>query len=196
MPRLGNHGGEMHTIGETAQIPPCNPGVETSGCPSFDYRNVFGAGIGFDFNGSSRVEPTRAPWDPSAYGVVGMRFTIDEVPVGGMRVEFPILLTDEEAAADDPPLPAGSTSDEHSSLNPYWGAQANGDGKYPNSPVIAGVNTILFATDIAPPRLTAYAFDPSRMLGVRFHVPADASSSKDYEFTISNVELLRDPNQP
>jgi hypothetical protein len=194
--RFPNVSGMMHTAGHIALVIPCEAGVETSGCPTADFWNIWGAGIGFDFNGSDDPTPTRSAWNPSQYGVVGIRFTIDAVPLPGIRVEFPILLTDEEAAANEPPLPSGSTSDEHSTMSPYWGAQALGDSKWPKSPVIAGVNTILFATDIQPPTLGRYTFDPSRLLGVRFHVVADANASKDYEFTISNVELLRDPNQP
>jgi hypothetical protein len=45
--------------------------------------------------------------------------------------------------------------------------------------------------DVQPPKLGAYAFDRSRLLGVRFHVPASGVTSATYDFTISNVAVRR-----
>ena len=184
-----NVGGRMHTAGVPTTILPCPSGLTTTGCPDHDYLHMGGAGIGFDLNGD-KAPPARATWDPTAQGVVGIQFTIDVVPTQGMRVEFPMLLLDAEGAADTPPLPAGSATDQHTTGNPYFGAQKNGDRKYPASPVVEGVNRVLWS-DISPPSLAAYTFDPKRLLGVRFHLPSSSPSAPPYDFTISKLTFLR-----
>jgi hypothetical protein len=187
-----NAGGVMRTAGVSAKVLPCPPGLATVGCPALDLTNMVGSGIGFDLDAVSvgDAPPSRRTWDPAAHGVIGLEFTVDVVPPQGLRVEFPMLLEDAEAANDEPPLPPGSTTEQHSALSPYWGAQAQGDSKYPSSPVVAGTNRILWE-DIAPPRKDAYAFDSSRILGVRFHVPTSRVSSEAYSFAISDITLPR-----
>jgi hypothetical protein len=194
-PAMGfpNTGGKMCTTGEVAVIPPCKPGVMTSGCnppPGKDYSNVWGAGIGFDFNADKGEDGgAKHTWDPAMYGVVGVSFEIDMVPAAGLRVEFPIQLTPDELAKVTPPLPAGSTTDDHPDGAPYWGAT----DKFPNSPVMAGVaNKVIFATNVKPPR-TNYEYEPKRMLGIQFHVPASGAARSQYAFCISNLTLIRQP---
>ena len=180
--------GKMCTTGEVAVIPACQAGVTTSGCPTKDYANVWGAGIGFDFNankGPPDGDGAKKTWNPATYGVIGVSFEIDGVPPAGLRVEFPILLTEAEATAAA--LPVGSSTDDHPDGAPYWGAT----DKFPNSPVVAGaVNRIIFATDVKPPR-TNYAYLPEKMLGIQFHVPAASAARSPYNFCVSNITYLR-----
>jgi hypothetical protein len=199
--KFDNIDGAMHTEGIVEAILPCVPGsmaatLMTSGCPEHDYSNMWGAGIGFDLNATAGDMSMKSPYDPVAHNVIGIRFTIDAVPLPGLRVEFPMLLQDADAAKDTPiSLPPGSTTDSHSAGAPYWGAQLKGDAKYPPSPVVVGVNTVIFDTDVAPPKLSAYAWEKNRMLGVQFHVPT-GSTMGTYSFTISDFKLLRDAGQP
>jgi len=204
-PAMGftNVDGAMHTEGTVEGLLACVPTsmaamIGTSGCPDHDYSNMWGAGIGFDINADpGELGGAKHTYDPVAHNVIGIRFTIDAVPLPGLRVEFPMLLQDADAAKDTPiSLPSGSTTDSHSAGAPYWGAQLKGDAKYPTSPVMAGVNTVLFDTDVQPPKLSAYAWEKNRMLGVQFHVPVNGPSSGAYSFTISNFELIRDAGQP
>jgi hypothetical protein len=181
----------MCTKGEVAVIPPCKPGVTTSGCsmtPSKDFANVWGAGIGFDFNankGPPEGDGAKRTWNPATYGVVGVSFEIDNVPPAGLRVEFPILLTPAEATTAS--LPAGSSTDDHPDGAPYWGATSS----FPNSKVVAGaVNKVYFATDVKPPR-TNYQYLPEKMLGIQFHVVASQSARSPYEFCVKNLTFLR-----
>ena len=89
-------------------------------------------------------------------------------------------------------LPPGSSTDSHSAGAPYWGAQQNGDQKYPNSPVAAGVNRVEFnATFIQSPKQSAYVYDPARMLGIQFHVPTNPTAGGSYSFTISNITFIK-----
>jgi hypothetical protein len=177
--------GQMCTSGEVAVILPCAPALMTSGCPERDYANMTGAGIAVDFNADRNEDGgAKHPWDPSVAGIIGFSFEIDSVSLMTLRVEIPMVLTDAEASAVA--LPLGSTTDQHPDGSPYWGASMT----YPASPVMARVNRVLWS-DIHPPR-TNYVFEPRRMLGIQFHVPAIAVQPRGaYGFCISNLTLLR-----
>jgi hypothetical protein len=195
--------GAMHTAGTGERVLPCVAGsmaatIPTSGCPGggqaggYDYENMQGAGIGFDFNrdtGPPDGDGTRKTWDPLAYGVIGISFTIQGVPPNGMRVEFPMALTASEAAADAPPVTGTSpTTEYHSAGSPYWGAK--NDGRYPSSPVVEGLNTITW-DQVQAPKVGVYVVDLSRLLGIKFHVPTTTAGAVAYDFTISNLTFLR-----
>ena len=187
-----NQSGEMHTAGVAEQVLPCVAGITTAGCPDHDWANMWGAGIGFDLNHAppSDVELVRQPWNATHVLATGIEFTLDSETLPGLRVEFPMTLTDAECDAASPPLPHGSTTDDHTAGAPYWGAQARGDGVYPPSPIVLGVNQIRWE-DVQAPKLGTYTFDPSRLLGVRFHVPTSSATSAPYDFTISDVAVHR-----
>jgi hypothetical protein len=185
---FNNVDGVMCTTGATAIIKPCMTGVTTEGCPTDDYANMWGAGIGFDANALKGEEGgTKSTWNPAMYNVIGFSFDINQVPLQTkLRVEIPMKLTDTEAAAAS--LPNGSSTDDHPKGAPYWGATS----MYPPSPVVAGTNRVLW-TDIKSPT-TTYVFDPARMLGIQFHVPAASKSAATkgaYDFCVSNVTFLR-----
>jgi hypothetical protein len=158
----------------------------TAGCPQADYLNMMGAGIAVDFN-ADKVENggQRYPWDPAAAGIIGFSFEIETIPMPTLRVEIPMVLTDEEAARFS--LRPGATTDEHPDGSPYWGASY----LYPPSPVALGVNRVLW-TDIRPPRADEnYEFDTRRMLGIQFHVTTNTTPPKpEYAFCIKNLTLL------
>jgi hypothetical protein len=198
-----NVNGAMHTTGIAEEVLPCVAGsmaalIPTSGCPGdgmaggYDYANMWGGGIAFDFNrdpGPPNGDGTRHTWNPAAYGVIGIRFTIQNAPAS-MRVEFPMTLTAVEAAEDTPPIATPSpTTDSHSAGAPYWGS--HGDGKYVNSPVIEGQNTITWDS-VRIPKPGVYVFDTARLLGIKFHVPTSSASASAYDFTISNLTFLRE----
>lgn len=199
-----NINGEMRTAGTAEVILPCIEGSKaattpTSGCnplPGHDYASMWGAGIGFDLNahkGPPEGDGMKETWNPATVGVVGIRFTIVNAP-SALRVEFPMLLTADEAAKDVPPVTATPpTTDDHSAGAPYWRAQKNGDGKYPSSPVTEGVNTVLW-TEVEVPKLGVYTWDPARILGIQWHVPT-GSTALNYDFTIKDVTFIRDPSQ-
>jgi hypothetical protein len=198
-----NTNGEMITAGSVEQVLPCVAGsmaatIPTSGCPGggmaggYDYSSMWGAGIGFDLNadkGPPDGDGKKNTWDPVAHGVIGIRFDIDGLPPGGIRVEFPMQLTAAEAAADTPMVTTmPPTTDDHSAGAPYWGAK--GDGKYPNSPAMPGTNTITWDM-VGIPKAGVYTFDTTRLLGIQFHVPTTTASGSSYSFTIKNVTFLR-----
>jgi hypothetical protein len=136
-----------------------------------DYGNIFGNGIGLDLNAPGGTDTTKADWDALGKGVKGISFEIDMVPAPGLRVEFPSKATDS-----DPMAPGGD----------YWGATS----AYPNSPVVVGVNTILWdmaTAKVAGPK--GHVFDPHAIESIQFHVPT-GSTAANYSFCISNLKML------
>jgi hypothetical protein len=190
-PAMGfpNQGGKLCTSGATAVILACKAGVTTSGCPDHDYSNMWGAGVGFDFNAAKSTDAgsgAKNPWNPDTHGVVGISFELDGVPGPGLRVEFPMRLTDDEARSVN--LPAGSTTDDHPDGAPYWGADSNFD----NSPAAKGINTVRWDGVRKPGTAATYVFDHARLLGVQFHVPAvKLAPPGDYSFCVSHFTFLR-----
>jgi hypothetical protein len=186
-----NVSGVFHTEGASDALLPCPQGLTTTGCPAKDFVNMTGAGVALDFNADApppNGDGARQAWDPAAYGVLGVSFFIDEPPAG-LRIEFPMLLSDAEAAADAPPITSATpTTDEHSAGAPYWGADARGDSRFPSSPVVAGENVVTWE-QVSSPRSSAYDFDLHRIIGVRFHVPAGVAVP--YAFTIEHFRFVR-----
>jgi hypothetical protein len=161
-----NTDGKMCTEGTVAKVINL-----VSGGTGPDYDNVWGAGIALDLNNSGAdAGNVSSPFNATAKGVVGFSFDIDATPLSGLRVEFPT-----------PTTTAGAN---------YWGAAANGNGKYPNSPVKPGTNTIKWADVTSPDTAKVAAFDATQVLAVQFHVPANTTSSGDYKFCISNLKAL------
>lgn len=172
-----NEDGVMCTTGETAVVLACLPGVPNCAEGTPDYSNMWGAGIGLDLNaeGATDAGPgAKRPYDPDAYGVVGVAFEIDELPLPKLRVEFPIE------------LPDGTTTEDHPDGSPYW----NADSTYPPSPVNVGQNEFRWA-DVRAPR-TSYVFERSKILAIQFHVPAITTGTERgaYSFCIKNLEFL------
>ena len=76
-------------------------------------------------------------------------------------------------------------------LRKTWDPDAYGIiGKYPNSPVVDGVNTITWDT-VGVPKAGVYIFDKSRILGIKFHLQATTAGSESYGFTIRDLTFVR-----
>jgi hypothetical protein len=158
-----NENGKMCTSGSVAQVIN-NP---TTMMP--DYSNIWGAGIGLDLNAIGGDNPVKMVFDFVAKGITGISFEIDNVPLPGLRVEFPMPATNGHADGSN-----------------YWGATMN----YPNSPVTPGVNVIRWA-DVKAPR-GAIPFDASQVESIQFHVPSNTSGAGMFNYCISNLTFLTD----
>jgi len=188
---FNNTGGMMCTSGTAAQILPCTAGLVSSGCPTFDYSNMWGAGIGFNLN-QDKMEDGGAKhtWNPDTYGVKGIAFDIDMVPLTKLRIEFAMQLPAGTVAADGttPIL----TTDDHPDGAPYWGASS----AFPPSPVVPGHNVIHWAEVKSPyqtmgaPAATHYNFDRTQILAVQFHALPAKTARGAYSFCIHNLTLL------
>jgi hypothetical protein len=230
---FANADGELCTAGSVGEAIPCGPGVLNCKEGSVDFSNMWGAGIGLDFDldvtSGVRHPLDRTAWDAPAHHVAGVSFDLrwfDDGTVGGphLRVEFPMLLPDDlkvqpgnasfglmdgdravapgvdedaEAYPDPSPVP----SEEHPKGSPYWGARSSfGNARVDVSPVHVGHNEIRFSDTIQTPE-SDYVFDPTRLLGIQFHVSsftADAPAPDGtgehfgYGFCITNFTFLRE----
>jgi hypothetical protein len=156
--------GAMCTSGMVAAV----ANIVNSNPPAPDYSNIFGAGIGLDLNNPGGANG-KGVFNATAKGVTGISFDLDAPPLSGLRVEFPTTKTDGTTAGAE-----------------YWGAGPS----YPNSPVVAGTNTIHFSPDVKGPGPTATVFDPSVLESIQFHIPTTAAAGASYSFCISNLKLL------
>ncbi|HET9957874.1 MAG TPA: hypothetical protein VFQ61_25425, partial [Polyangiaceae bacterium] len=153
-------GGKMCTEGTTAKVLKTSAGAD-------DYSNMWGAGIGMDFN--HPPDPaTKMPFDAVAAGIKGVSFDLDMPVVSSLRVEFPIPETEM-----------------HADGSAYWGATKS----WPASPVSVGTNTITW-DKVQQPNGTI-PFNPAKLLGIQFHVPTNTSAATPYSFCISNLKLIK-----
>jgi hypothetical protein len=157
----GGDGGATATFPPTAAGAMCLSGTAAKviGTPP-DYSNMFGIGIGLDFNNQNGV---KGIWDASMNHVVGFTFHISGVPTGGVLVEFPT--TDTDAMGSD-----------------SWSITAMSDGDY-----TADLNTMASdrhhlsqafqMTGMQP------AFKPSQMKSIQFHVATNIRAA----ISVSNL---------
>jgi hypothetical protein len=166
--------GEMCTNGTAAKVlpPPSNP----SGSP--DYSDLFGAGIGLDFNnpgGDAGV--MKMPIDLSAYKGFSFDFSGTMIPIGNkIRVNFPFM--GENNGTDSPYFAANST-DDHSTLS----TTSTNVVHWSN---IQGPAYLLSQT----PAVTPPPFDPTKILSIQFQVFTNTGASIPYNFCVSNLTLL------
>jgi len=155
-----NTAGKLCTKGVAAKV------ISLVGGTMPDYNNIWGAGIGLDLNNSGGDAGVKMPYNATMNGVTGIGFTIDKVPLSGLRVEFPTSTTTAAAA--------------------FW------DGLMMTSPVKVGRNEIRWAAVKGPFYLTTTppAFDPTTILSLQFHIPSATAAESPYDFCISDVTAL------
>jgi hypothetical protein len=167
----------MCTSGMAAQV------IPRSGSPSPDYADLWGAGIGLDFNNPRGDAGTKQPFDLSRFTGLSFDFSGTNIPAGQIRVIFPFM--GQGAGIDslgDPPYWAATTTDNAS---PLLG------GATPATNVVRW-NKVLgpaYLTVQTPPTTPA-PFDPSKAYGIGFEVIANASTTTPYAFCINNLTLL------
>ena len=140
-----------------------------------DYSDLFGAGIGLDFNnpgGDAGAEGFEGPERVLGYRVRLQRYLI---PNNAMRVNFPF---DGEHGGQDSPYWMGDTNDSsplavgHIVVN--WGDV--GGPKYLN--------------DQTPPIDAAGTFDKTHVQSIQFQVFTVTSSATPYNFCVANLALI------
>jgi hypothetical protein len=194
-----NQKGVMCSEGQIGEVMNCDPNVVLNCNEGVDYSNMWGAGIGLDFDldvsSGTRDPSKRQSWDARAHGIAGVAFDlqlIDDGDLGNpyMRVEFPIVLPDglpltpgKGAVGLNPcaePVQPGAgavypdkptPSEEHPQGSPFWGAPATFAEKTA-SPVRVGHNEVRFSDVHAAPSQDEYEFDATKLLGIQFHVPS------------------------
>jgi hypothetical protein len=119
-----------------------------------DYTNIFGIGIGLDFNNQGGV---KMPYNATMNGVIGFSFHIQGIPSGAsVRVELPIPAT---AASGD-----------------AWSITAMTDGDY-----IADLTTATSDPHALKPSFTSTGtqppFDPTMIQSIQFHIPTNITAA-------------------
>jgi hypothetical protein len=159
--------------GGTASFPQTTPGTmclsgtaaQVIGTPP-DYSNIFGIGIGLDFNNPTG---TPLPYDAAMNQITGFQFTVAGLPTGAVRVEFAEPATDTTGDAWSYTL----TSDGQVTVN-----LASGTG----------------AGDLSPsftPTGTQPAFDPTKVESIQFHVVTNTSGAVAVSnFCISDLQAI------
>lgn len=164
-----NVGGVMCTQGTTEQVLDI---TGQTGCPSTtascDFANMWGAGIGFDLADTGTAP--RGPFNASAVGIVGFAFDIDQVPASGIRLMVSMPTTESVAHVYQPESGSGT------------------------SPLVAGHNKVMFATDLAQPSYVPQAqvvpFDPTQVVAIQFQMLSRTDGVSNYAFCISNFSFI------
>jgi len=160
---------EMCTSGTAAQVL-----LGTDG--TLDYADLWGAGIGLDFNNPGGDESTRSPMDLSGYEGIAFDFSGTAIPAAAIRVSFPFL-------------------GQHGGDAPYWmGATMEGSPLTPGHFEIdwSDVGGPLYLTQITPP-VAPPAFDPTHIQSIQFQVFTNAVTTTPYAFCVSNLALIPRP---
>jgi hypothetical protein len=165
--------GEMCTNGTAAKVLP-PPSMPTA---AGDYSDLFGAGIGLDFNNpGGDAGAMKMPIDLSAYKGFSFDFSGTMIPIGNkIRVNFPFM---GEHSDTDSPYFAANKTDDHSTLSTtstnvvHWS-----DILGPQYLIGQGVTNI-------PP------FDPTKVLSIQFQVFTNTGAAIPYNFCVSNLTLL------
>ena len=156
----------MCTDGTAAVVLPGSNGMS-------DYSDMWGAGIGLDFNNPGGDAGAKADWDGSAYGGVEFDIVGDNVPAKAMRVNFPF-------------------TGEHGTDSPYY------QGKTQSfSALASGDHVTIHWSDVAGPKYlsdngtTPPAFDPHHIQSIQFQVFTNATTATPYSFCINNLAVLK-----
>jgi hypothetical protein len=144
-----------------------------------DYADIFGAGLGLDFNNTGNDGGMgKKPFDMNAAHITGVSFDIDMVPGANLRVEFPTSamtgVTDIYSAWWGGS--GSNVSNVKPGTNSFTWDKVGGPNYTP--PAAAGVATF-------PP------FDPTKVLSIQFHVVTNTSSAVPFSFCIGNLTLLK-----
>jgi hypothetical protein len=161
--------------GGTASFPQTTPGTmclsgtaaQVIGTPP-DYSNIFGIGIGLDFNNPSGTPGT---YNASMNKVTGFQFTVAGLPSGTVRVEFSEPATDKTGDA--------------------WSYTLTTGGQV-TVQLKSGTGTGELSPAFTPPMgMTQPEFDPTMLEAIQFHVVTDTTSSIPVSnFCISDLAAI------
>lgn len=145
-PATVSDGGYTSTFPQTTHGTMCLSGTAAEVVGS-DYSNMFGIGIGLDFNNQGGA---KMPYSATAHNVVGFSFHIQGIPAGAaVRVELPIPAT---AASGD-----------------AWSITAMTDGDYVTDLTTVSGDPHKLSPSFTPTG-TQPAFDATMIQSIQFHV--------------------------
>jgi hypothetical protein len=121
-----------------------------------DYANIYGIGIGLDFNNQGGMQ---LPYDAPAHKVTGFSFDLTGVPPGGIRVEFP-------------------TTDTNASGFDSYSIVAAGDGHYVADLTTSATDPHKLHPSFTPATgMTEPPFNPANLLAIQFHVATNTTAA-------------------
>ena len=162
----------------------CTSGVaalvmEKGGSP--DYADLWGAGMGLDFNDPGGDAGVPGYFDLTRYQGISFDFSAAVLPTGAMRVSFPF----QGMHGGDAPYWMGATT----LGSPLVGTTAN-----PQHVVIrwTDVGGPLYLTQEVPPvDPSQFPFNPPRAVqGIQFQVFTNAQTTTPYSFCVANLALI------
>jgi hypothetical protein len=144
-----------------------------------DYADLWGAGIGFNFNSPGGDAGAPGYFDMSAFRGVAFDFSADVLPNMSMRVNFPFL----GMHGGDAPYWMGAVTFD----SPLTGTTANPQHVQIDWTDVGGP---LYLTQEVPP-VSPPAFDRSAVQAIQFQVFTNTSVPTPYSFCISNLSLTQ-----
>jgi hypothetical protein len=150
----------------------------TNGMP--DYSDLWGAGIGLDFNNPGGDAGVKGDFDMTPYTGVAFDFSGTTIPTNSMRVNFPF---DGENGGSD---------------SPYWEGVTMA-----YSPLTVGAppavqHVTIHWADVGGPMylvgqgITPPAFNIKKVQSIQFQVFTNTTSASPYNFCVANLALLTD----
>jgi hypothetical protein len=154
-PSDGGDGGYVSTFTQTTPGTMCLSGTAAKVIGS-DYSNMFGIGIGLDFNNQGGV---KMPYNATMNHVTGFSFNIAGIPTGAsVRIELPIPATD----------PTGDS----------WSVTAMADGPVTVDLTTASGDLHRLTPSFTPAAGTTQpAFDATMVESIQFHVPTNTADA-------------------
>jgi hypothetical protein len=141
-----------------------------------DYTNIFGIGIGLDFNNQGGV---KMPYDATSNHVTGFSFNLSGIPTGAtLRVELPIPATDKSGDA--------------------WAISASADGAYTVDLTTASGDLHALKPSFTPAMgTTEPAFDATMIESIQFHVVTNTTAAvtipDSMRLCVSNLQAIVGP---
>jgi hypothetical protein len=164
---------QMCTKGTAAQV------LLKGGSP--DYADLWGAGIGLNFNSPGADAGPPGYFDMTPYKGIAFDFTADELPAQSMRVCFPF----QGMHAADAPYWMGATM----SASPLTGTTASPQHVEIDWPDVGGP---LYLSQETPP-IDAGTFPlvpPRAVQAIQFQVFTNAQVTTPYSFCVANLALV------
>jgi hypothetical protein len=168
---------KMCTSGAAAQV------LLKDGAP--DYADLWGAGLGLDFNNPGGDAGARGYFDLTPYKGISFDFTADVLPVQSMRVSFPFL----GMHGGDAPYWMGASM----SASPLTGTTARPQHVEIDWADVGG--PFYLSLETPPIDAGTYPLVPPRAVqGIQFQVFTNTQEPTPYSFCVANLALVVTPD--
>jgi hypothetical protein len=148
-----------------------------------DYADLWGAGIGLDFNNPGGDAGVRGYFDLTPYQGIAFDFSADVLPNGLIRVSFPF----QGMHGGDAPYWMGATT----LGSPLVGTTANPQHVEIHWTDVGG--PFYLAQEVPPVDPSQFPFTPPRAVqGIQLQVFTNTETTTPYSFCVANLALITD----